>query len=283
MDEILKNPGMLRLGGEKRDLSILFSDIRGFTSISEKLEPEQLTNMLNNYLTPMTDVVFKHNGILDKYIGDAIMAIFGAPLPLENHPSAACRAALDMLTELESLRQQWKSEGMPDFIQGMKIGIGINSGPASVGNMGSNLRFDYTVIGDNVNLSSRLEGTTKAYGVNIIASQYTWERTRNEFIYRELDCIRVVGKQVPIRIYELLGVKKAGAREEGLIKMAGEFESALALYKDRKWKEAAAAFKSLIEDNPEDMASEVYIKRCEQFIEDPPDDDWDRVFERRSK
>lgn len=283
MEEILKDPEMLKLGGEKRDLSILFSDIRRFTSISEQLEPEQLTNILNDYLTPMTDVVFKHKGILDKYIGDAIMALFGAPLPLSNHPSAACSAALDMMEELERLRIKWKERGLPDFIQNMRIGIGINSGPVSVGNMGSNLRFDYTVIGDNVNLSSRLEGATKAYGVNIVVSKNTWERTRDEFLYREIDYIRVMGKQKPIRIYELLGRLSGEESDKEMIDRAARFESGLALYRDRKWKEAQGVFSSEFEMDPEDRASAVYVERCRQFIEDPPDDDWDRVFERRSK
>jgi len=283
MEEILKNPEMLKLGGEKRDLSILFSDIRSFTSISEQLEPEQLTHMLNAYLTPMTDVVFRHQGILDKYIGDAIMALFGAPLLLENHPSAACRAALHMIDELNALREKWKAEGMPDFIQNMNIGIGINSGPVSVGNMGSNLRFDYTVIGDNVNLSSRLEGATKAYGVNILVSEFTWERTKTEFIFRELDYIKVVGKQVPLRIYELLDVRGEGSKQVEISKKALEFESGLKLYRDRKWKEAQDVFSSLAGRTPGDKASRVYIERCSQFIEEPPADDWDRVFERRSK
>ena len=283
MDEILRDPEMLKLGGEKRDLSILFSDIRSFTSISEQLEPEQLTQILNDYLTPMTDVVFRHKGILDKYIGDAIMAIFGAPLPLDDHPSAACRTALDMIDELEALRRTWKEKGLPDFICNMNIGIGINSGPVSVGNMGSTLRFDYTVIGDNVNLSSRLEGTTKAYGVNIIVSQNTWERTREEFIYRELDYIRVMGKKKPIRIYELLGRLSGRSEDKELIESAEAFESGLSLYRDRRWDEAERVFRSLMDKKPQDKASAVYIDRCRQFIADPPGDEWERVFERRSK
>jgi len=283
MEEILRDPEMLKLGGEKRDLSILFSDIRSFTSISEQLEPEQLTNILNDYLTPMTDVVFRHHGILDKYIGDAIMAIFGAPLPLEDHPCAACNAAIDMIEELRALRQRWKDAGLPEFVHRMNIGIGINSGPVSVGNMGSNLRFDYTVIGDNVNLSSRLEGTTKAYGVNIIVSQNTWERTKDKFIYRELDYIKVKGKQKPIRIYELLGRITGGEADKDIIETAGRFESGLSLYRDRKWHEAQGVFGALFEADPEDRASAVYIERCRQFSEEPPGDGWDRVFERRSK
>jgi adenylate cyclase len=283
MDEILRNPEMLRLGGEKRDLSILFSDIRSFTSISEQLEPEQLTKILNDYLTPMTDVVFRHKGMLDKYIGDAVMAIFGAPLPLKDHPSAACDAALDMISELEALKAGWREMGLPQFIQNMSIGIGINSGPVSVGNMGSNLRFDYTVIGDNVNLSSRLEGTTKVYGVNIVVSENTWFRTRDEFVFRELDFIKVMGKSKPIRIYELMGRKGGNSDEGSLLEKAEEFESGLALYRERRWEEAEGAFNSLLERNGSDKASEVYVNRCRQFIEYPPGEDWDRVFERRTK
>ncbi|MFC1549440.1 CHASE2 domain-containing protein [Nitrospirota bacterium] len=283
MEEILKDPKMLKLGGEKRDLSILFSDIRSFTSISEQLEPEQLTHILNDYLTPMTDVVFRHKGILDKYIGDAIMAIFGAPLPIEDHPSAACNTALDMIAELEALRRKWKEMDLPEFIQNMKIGIGINSGPVSVGNMGSNLRFDYTVIGDNVNLSSRLEGTTKVYGVSIIVSQNTWERTRNEFIFRELDFIKVKGKQKPIRVYELMGRMSGRESDSELLQQAKTFAFGLKLYRDRRWQEAEDTFRGLTDKDPWDKASAVYIERCREFMKYPPNEDWDGVFERRSK
>lgn len=283
MDEILKNPEALTLGGEKRELSILFSDIRGFTSISEKLEPVQLTQMLNNYLTPMTAMVFKHKGVLDKYIGDAVMAIFGAPLPLKDHAGAACRAALDMMDELHALRRRWKEEGMPDFIQNMNIGVGVNSGNVSVGNMGSNLRFDYTVIGDNVNLSSRLESTTKAYGVDIIVSEFTRQMVQDEFIFRELDFIRVIGKNKPVKIYQLLAERKGSAGEKPLIEFAWQFNAALEFYRNRKWDEAIEIFNSLLEHRPQDKASGLYIGRCNAFKADPPPKDWDWVYERRTK
>ena len=281
MDEILKNPAMLKLGGEKRELSILFSDIRSFTSISEKLTPEQLTQMLNEYLTPMTDIVFRHKGILDKYIGDAIMALFGAPLPLDNHPAAACHAALDMIDDLHTLRSRWKDEERPEFIQNMSIGIGINSGPVSVGNMGSTARFDYTVIGDNVNLSSRLESTTKAYGVNIIISQNTYEQTGNVFLVRELDLIRVVGKKEPVTMYELISVLKGA--EQSDIDNAAAFKSALALYRNRNFTGALEAFNAYKLNNTDDKTTDIYIQRCNSFMEVPPPDDWDWVYERRSK
>lgn len=282
LDEIVRDPTVLKLGGEKRDLTVLFSDIRGFTSISEKMEPEQLIQILNEYLTPMTDIVFKHGGILDKYIGDAVMAIFGAPLRMDDHAGAACGAALDMVEGLGRLREQWAERGLPEFIRKMNIGVGLNSGPVSVGNMGSLARFDYTVIGDNVNLTSRLEGTTKFYGVNIIVSEFTYARVKDRFVCRELDYIKVVGKDTPIRIYELLA-RRADDAGGLLAARAARFGEALALYRGQRYAEASQAFTAMVEENPADKTSAIFIERCAAFIEQPPPEGWDGVYERRSK
>ncbi len=208
--EIIKNPEKLKLGGEKKEGTILFADIRGFTSISEKLEPEEVADILNECFTPMTEIICRYNGTLDKYMGDAIMTFFGAPLPLRNHQTYACYAALDMIVLLNELKQKWKDSNMPEYIQHMNIGIGINSGLVSVGNMGSVSRFDYTVIGDEVNLSSRLECLNKTYGTNIIVSDNTYRHTKDKFIYRELDYIKVAGKDIPVKIYELVKRKEGG-------------------------------------------------------------------------
>ena len=201
INEMLKDPSKLKLGGDKKDLSVLFSDIRGFTTVSEKLSPEELVHLLNEYLTAMTDIVFEYEGLLDKYMGDAIMAVYGAPLDQPDHALRACRTALKMRVVLERLQKKWTEEGRPV----LNIGVGINSGDMVVGNMGSEMRFDYTVMGDSVNLGSRLEGINKEYGTGIVISEFTYERVKDTLLCRELDWVRVKGKKLPVKIYELLG------------------------------------------------------------------------------
>jgi len=202
VDELLKHPDNIKLGGEKKILTVLFSDIRGFTSISEQMTPEELVEHLNVYLQAMTDVVIKYNGTLDKYVGDEIMAFWGAPLPQDNHAHLASMAAIDMMIELRKLNEKWKIEKKPT----LDIGIGLNTGDMVVGNMGSASRMDYTLMGDMVNLGARLEGTNKVYGTNIIISEFTYEHVRDVVIARELDLIRVKGKEKPVKIYELMDV-----------------------------------------------------------------------------
>jgi adenylate cyclase len=203
VDKLIEDPARLRLGGDKRYLSVLFSDIRGFTSISEKLVPEELLNQLNQYLSAMTAVVLKNGGMLDKYVGDAIMAVFGAPLELENHALAACRTALGMMEELKSLQEGWKNESKPI----LDIGIGIHTGDMVIGNVGSLKRMDYTVIGDNVNLASRLEGVNKELGTHIIISGSTYEVVKEHVMVRGLREITVKGKEQQVAIYELQAMK----------------------------------------------------------------------------
>ena len=271
IEEMLKDPSKLKLGGEKKDLSVLFSDIRGFTTISEKLSPEDLVHLLNEYLTVMTDLVFKHGGLLDKYMGDAVMAVFGAPLDEPDHPMRSCRTALGMMEELRKLQKKWADEGQPV----LDIGIGINTGDMVVGNMGSKMRFDYTVMGDNVNLGSRLEGINKEYGTNIVISEYTYERVKDSFFCRELDSVRVKGKMLPVRIYELIGEKKDSEKWEGHIKT---FEEGLANYKQGLWGDAILSFRKVLEIHPGDYPSEMYIERCENLNQNPPEDGWDGVY-----
>ncbi len=204
VDELLKDPEKVKLGGEKKVLTVLFSDIRGFTSISEKLTPEELVEHLNEYLQSMTEIVFKYNGTLDKYVGDEIMAFWGAPAPQEDHALLACRASLEMMEALGKMNEQWISRGKPK----LAIGIGLNSGDMVVGNMGSASRMDYTLMGDNVNLGARLEGTNKVYGTNIIVSENTYEMVKDSVVVRELDLIRVKGKELPVKIFELMDIKQ---------------------------------------------------------------------------
>jgi len=287
VSEIIKNPEMLKLGGAKREMSILFSDIRGFTSISEKLSPESLVSLLNRYLGPMTNIVLKNYGTLDKYIGDAVMAIFGAPLTIVDHSVAACITAVEMISALPELNAMFKAEGLPEIA----IGIGINTGEAIAGNMGTDVRFDYTVIGDNVNLASRLEGMTKMYKCQIIVSGATRahvegfciklpqnglkaEVTGHEFNFRELDLIKVKGKEEPITMYEL----SLTLDRSSIVK----FEEGLSLFRSKKFVEAKELFQTLYEEKG-DLTSSVYVKRCDEFILTVPTQDWDGVYVATSK
>ncbi len=203
VDELLKDPSKVKLGGEKKILTVMFSDIRGFTSISEKLTPEELVEHLNIYLQAMTDIVIKYFGTLDKYIGDAIMAFWGAPIEVEDHALKACMAGIEMIEVLHEMNKTWDEEGKPR----LEIGIGINTGDMVVGNMGSSSRMDYTLMGDNVNLGSRLEGINKIYKTNIIISESTYKYVKDRIVARELDIIKVKGKEQPVKIYELIDLK----------------------------------------------------------------------------
>jgi adenylate cyclase len=203
IDTLIKNPDKLNLGGEKRNITIFFSDIRGFTPISEKLQPEELVHLLNEYLTEMTSIIMDGQGLVDKYMGDAIMAFWGAPIEQPNHAELACESSLKMVDKLRELQKKWKKEGIPSF----DIGIGLNSGEAIVGNMGSKSRFDYTAMGDNVNIASRLEGLNKKYDTNIIISENTYKLVKDKFKTKKIDTVKVKGKEKSIIIYELLSKK----------------------------------------------------------------------------
>jgi adenylate cyclase len=271
MEEILKDPSRLKLGGEKKNLTVMFSDIRGFTTISEKLSPQQLVQLLNEYLTAMTDIVFKYDGLLDKYIGDAIMAVWGDAVEQPDHALRGCRTALDMMRALSALQEKWQREGWPH----VDIGIGLNSGDMVVGNMGSDMRFDYTVMGDNVNLSSRLEGINKEYGTHIVISEFTYERVKEILFCRELDSVRVKGKKLPVKIYELIGDRKEAAAHQEAIQ---RFEAGLAQYKEGRWDEAMALFRETLTLRPGDPPSQLYMNRCESLKANPPEGEWDGVF-----
>jgi len=272
IDEMLESSQDPSLGGERRELTVLFSDIRGFTTISEKLDPAALAELLNEYLTPMTEIVLDQHGTLDKYIGDALMAIFGAPLSFSDHPHAACRAALQMMESLNDLCGQWRERGLPEI----DIGIGINTGIVSVGNMGSARRFDYTVLGDNVNLASRLEGLNKAYGSHIIISQFTRDAVGGHFTCRELDAVQVKGKLEPVKIYELVHRGPPDKEKDGWIE---DFHEALYLYRASKFEVAAKAFGKL----ESDAVARMYVGRCHEMKENPPGPDWDGVYKMTTK
>jgi len=276
VNEMLKDPERLRLGGDKKDISVLFSDIRGFTTISEGLTPEELVHFMNEYLTVMTDIVFKYDGTLDKYMGDAIMALYGAPLDQPDHPSRACSSALEMMEGLKRLNNKWIEEGKNP----LDIGIGINTGMMMVGNMGSDQRFDYTVIGDNVNLGSRLEGANKEYKTNILISESTYERVKDEFYCMELDSVRVKGKTLPVRIFQLLGERGVYTINQEAINY---FQRGLQLYKEQKWDKAIEIFNTVTAMVKDLYAAELYIQRCLDLKSNPPPPGWDGVFTMTTK
>jgi adenylate cyclase len=279
INQLMEKPEQLKLGGDKKELTVFFSDVRGFTTLSETLTPESLTLLLNQYFTPMTEIILETGGLLDKYIGDAIMAVWGAPLPLEDHPDRALFASLKMLDALDTLREQWRQKGLPLI----DIGCGINTGQMVVGNMGSNQRFDYTVLGDSVNLGSRLEGITKEYGVKIICSEYTKIKLKSpqNFMLRELDDIKVKGKNTPVKIFEVLRPvpNRAGDQKE----MIELFCEGLRLYRAQEWVKAQQMFISVLKLFPSDAPSQEFLERCEYLRQNIPSSDWDGVWVMKTK
>ncbi|MDE3219076.1 MAG: adenylate/guanylate cyclase domain-containing protein [Nitrospirota bacterium] len=277
VDEIMRNPEAIRLGGERKELSVFFSDVAGFTSLSEQLDPETLVELLNKYLSAMTDIILRHRGNVNKYLGDGIMAIFGAPRGDPNHASLACFAALDSQSELARLREQWKAEGQPEI----SARIGINSGWLVVGNMGSQARMEYTVMGDTVNLASRLEGANKFYDTLILLGPRTYELAAQDIEAREVDLMRVKGKKEPVVVFELLARKgRLSAEQHRVMKTYSE---GLEAYKRRDFKTAAAQFEAALALDPGDGPSRVYLERAREYLVAPPPADWDGVYELKSK
>jgi len=274
--EVLKHPENINLGGKKQRMTVIFSDLRGFTTISEKLDPQVLSDVLNRYLTPMTELVFKNDGTLDKYMGDAIMAFFGAPIFYESHAKKACQCALDMIRLLPKINAEFKAQGLPQI----DLGVGVNTGDMSVGNMGSETVRSYTVMGDAVNLGSRLEAINKQYGTRIIISEFTYQEVKNDFICREVDWVRVKGKQQPVKIFELIANTSEGVQNRQFLE---KFKAGFEKYHQRNWKEAQQFFKDALESNPSDSPSKLYLERVESYLHTPPPDSWDGVFEMKTK
>lgn len=273
---LYEHPDLMRLGGEEKELTAMFSDIRGFTTISEGLSPSELVDLLNEYLSEMTDIIFRNWGTLDKYIGDAIMAFWGSPYPQTDHPERACRAGLEMLNTLKKLQAKWRAEGRSEI----NIGIGINTGPMIVGNMGSKTRVNFTIMGDNVNLASRLEGINKQFGTRLIISETTYRAVREKMIARELDLIRVKGKMRPVKIYELLGMREESDSLGGLVE---QFRTGLEAYRGGQWETAAEVFERLTSAYPQDGPSREFAKRCRDLLERPPEGAWDGVYVMKTK
>jgi len=277
VDEIMRNPDAIKLGGEKKEITIFFSDLAGFTTISERLQPEELVALLNRYLSAMTDIIRRHRGNVNKYLGDGIMALFGAPLGESNHATLACYAALDSQAALTTLRDEWKKEGLPDIV----ARIGINAGPCIVGNMGSQTRLEYTVMGDCVNLASRLEGANKFYDTLILLGARTVELAKNDIEVREVDLLRVKGKHEPVVVYELLGRK--GQLLPQQMKTVSIYSEGLAAYKARNFTAAKARFIEALELDPADGPSRVYLERSLEYVQTPPSEGWDGVYVLKSK
>lgn len=265
--DIMKDPSSLMLGGQKKEITILFSDIRGFTTLSEKMNPEELVELLNEYLSEMTEIVLKNKGLVDKFIGDAIMAFWNAPLEEKDHEILACKTAVEMKEKLEELNKKWHKKGLPK----LNIGIGIHTGKVIVGNMGSEKRFDYTAIGDDVNLCSRLEGLTKYYGVNIIISEDTKNKIKDEFKLRELDEVKVKGKDNSMKIYEITSLD-----DESIT----VFNKGISYYKKGEFSKAISEFNKSKEKG--DKTSEVFEKRCRELILNKPKN-WDGIWRMDTK
>jgi len=269
--EMAKNPEAINLAGESREMTVLFSDIRGFTHIAEGLNPQQLSKVMNEFLTPLTQVIHNNRGTVDKYMGDAIMAFWGAPLIDENHVQNAVNAALDMVKALELVNKKFSEKKWPII----NMGVGINTGNMAVGNMGSSFRMAYTVMGDAVNLGSRLESLTKNYGVDIIVSEQVKNQTP-EMLYRELDIVRVKGRDKPVTIFEPLGMSKQVSKE--LHNELALYKLALKLYRNKNWDLSEIQFLNLQALHPNSVLYEVYITRIKQHRRVPPSFNWDGVF-----
>lgn len=277
LDNILRGE-KVKLGGERKYITVLFSDIKNFTSISESLEPEILIKYLNNYLTIMSDIIIKHGGVIDKYIGDAIVAFWGAPNKMEDHAYRACLAAEEMMMKLKEIQAEWHSHGLPEF----DIRIGINSGGALVGNVGSTQRLSYTVIGDMVNLASRLEGINKEYKTRVMISNSTFMEVKDKTTVREVDKVAVKGKVEGVRIYELIAVKNKVSTETK--KMITDYQEALGLYRIRKWGSAISIFAKILDEFPNDGPSLSLMARAQIYSSQPPVDvDWDGTYKAMEK
>jgi adenylate cyclase len=288
IDQMIEEKTEPQLGGVEAIHTAFFTDIQSFSGFSEKLTPSELVELLNDYLTEMTDILLENKGTLDKYIGDAIVAFYGAPSPVNNHEYWACLTAIKMQDRLAELREKWQGEGerWPEIVHHMQNRIGINTGPMVTGNMGSATRMNYTMMGDTVNLAARLEASAKQYGVYIQVADESHKACKDKFIWRDLDFVIVMGKTEPAQVFELIA--EIGNMPPGYDKLLPAYDEALELYKNQEWAKAIDAFKASNElenmfpgrkTNP----SRIYIPRCEHYKNNNPGDDWDGVWTLTSK
>ena len=288
IDQMYESGEEPSLGGEEGYHTAFFTDIQSFSAFSEKLTASELVALLNQYLTDMTDVLLENNGTLDKYIGDVIVAFYGAPIDVDDHEYWACRTAIEMQDKLAVLRESWQAEGdrWPEIVHNMQNRIGISSGQMVTGNMGSEARMNYTMMGDNVNTAARLESSAKQYGVYIQIADSTYQSVKDKVVVRDLDNVVVMGKNEPVKVWEL--ISEVGQEPDQYKKILPAYHEALDLYKNQEWSKAIEAFKA--SDALEDMfggrktnPSRIYIPRCEHYLENPPGDDWDGVWTLTSK
>lgn len=271
--QILDNPSLVKLGGEEREITTLFADIEGFTSMAEKMGPQNTVGMLNSYLTEMSSIIIENNGTIDKYIGDAIMSFWGAPLSDADHAFNSCAAGINMQRKLTALHTKWIHYGRPVVNQR----IGINTGRAVVGNMGAETRLNYTAIGDAVNLASRLEGVNKEYGTRLLMSENTYRQVHDRVLSREMDLVVVMGKSEPVRIYELIALADE-VQTDATKRFLEFYHNGLEAYKKRAWKSAIDQFQQALSIRRDDIVSNLYIQRATMFSDAPPPDDWNGVF-----
>ncbi len=269
---LMAHPERLKLGGERRRVTLFFSDLAGFTSLSERLTPEEVVSLLNDYLSRMTDIILAEEGTVDKFEGDAIMAFWGAPLPQEDQALRACRTALEQQAALLELNRIFREKHLPP----LAMRIGLHTGEAVVGNLGSQNRFDYTVIGDTVNLAARLEGLNKFYGTFILVSETTAGECGDAVEFQELDRVAVKGRETPVVVYQPLALKNGLTPEEALVRE--EFAEGLAWYRQGNFSQAAALWQNILAKNPEHGPARMFLGRCQEFLYSPPPPDWDGVF-----
>ena len=274
MDIVDGDTGYIRAEvGTKERLTIMFSDIRGFTSMSERMNPEHVVAMLNEYLSAMVDIIFSNKGTLDKFIGDALMIFWGAPIRLDNHGTMAVKAALEMRAGLKEVNEEFSKKGYPPIA----TGIGIHTGDVILGNIGSEKKLDYTIIGDHVNLTSRIEGLTKIYGCDILISEATFIELGSQFICRVVDCVRVRGKEKSIKLFTVIGFSDDEAGDFNR-KISRKSDAAFEKYLSMEFKEASDIYKEINTSLKEDKISDVFINRCAEYLREPPPSGWDGVY-----
>ena len=287
LDKMYEEKQAPKLGGVEGYHTAFFSDIQNFSIFSEALEPERMVALMNEYLTVMSKVILENEGTIDKYIGDAIVAFYGAPVPVENHENKSCKTALAMQDALGDLRKKWKSEAdWPEIVYSMQHRIGLNCGKMVTGNMGSEMRMNYTMMGDTVNLAARLESSAKQYGVYNFVGENIYESTKDEYMFRFLDFVQVKGKNIPVKVYELVS-SKIDANNK-MVNLVKTFEEGLDLYYQQKWDKAISQFQKAEEmeehfTSRNTTPSAVYIDRCAMFRDNPPGKDWNGVWVMTSK
>jgi len=277
--KLIEDPEAIKLGGERRELTAFFSDLANFTSLSEKVEPEELMVIINEYLALMTDDIIGCGGFLDKYQGDGIMGVFGVYPGQADHAFDACRAAIGNQRSIRVLQERWSKEEKPD----VHVRIGINSGPMIAGNVGSEAKMNYTVLGDAVNLAARLESANKQFGTLVMIAEGTYKAVKDRVFARKLDLLAVKGKQRGVQVYELLGIKGEDLLTEQQFRLLDEFAKAVTFYQAQKFEKAIECFERGLEIVPDDGPCNAYIKRCKVYAANPPGEGWDGVFRLTTK